>query len=136
MKLTLDIKQSCPCFWLSCVRSVRTDRQGSRCLIGDRIHTVYEQTRHKNNAHVELDIPENPRTKAYYLCGEKPHDEGAHIAFVPCENQSVLIDNKWFRLTISNARQIDFAGCQTRIGGVLADQPLAFANYLSDRMSL
>lgn len=136
MKLTLDSKQSCPCFWLSCVRSVRTDRQGSRCLIGDRIHTVYEQTRHKNNAHVELDIPENPRTKAYYLCGEKPHDEGAHIAFVPCENQSVLIDNKWFRLTISNARQIDFAGCQTRIGGVLADQPLAFANYLSDRMSL
>ncbi len=136
MKLTLDIKQNCPCFWLSCVRSVRTDRQGSRCLIGNRVHEVYEQTRHKSNVHVELDIPENPHTKVYYLCGEKPHGEGTHIAFAPCENQSVIINNKGFRLTISNARQIDFAGYQPRAKGELADRPWVFANYLLDRMPL
>lgn len=136
MKLTLDIKRECPCFWLSCVRGARTDRQGARCLIGDRVHEVYEQTRHKSNAHVELDIPDSPRFKAYYLCGKKTRDDGAHIAFVPCENDSILLDNKWFRLAITNARQIDFAGYQPRTEGELADRPWVFANYLLDGMPL
>ena len=135
MKLTLDIKRGCPCFCLSRVRNARTDRHGARCLIGDRVHEVYEQTRHKTG-HVELDLPDNPRVKAYYLCGEKPHDEGAHVAFVPCENQSILIDNKWFRLTITNARQVDFSGYQPRTEGELADRPWVFANYLLDGMPL
>lgn len=136
MTLTLDLKRGCSYFWLSGVRNARTDRHGSRCLIGDRIHEVYEQTHHKSKAHIELEIPSIPRAKAYYLCGEKPHSEGAHVAFAPCENESILIDNKWFRLTITNAHQIDFAGYQPRTEGELADRPWVFANYLLDGMPL
>ena len=136
MKLTLDLKREYPCFWLSRVQDAWADRRGPRCLIGERVHEVYEQTHHKSEAHVELDIPDSPRVKAYYLCGEKRHDEGAHVAFVPCENQSILIDNKWFRLVITNARQIDFAGYQPRTEGELADRPWVFANYLLDGMPL
>jgi len=141
MKLTIDIKRKYPGFWLSGVRSARTDRSGARCLIGDRVHEVYEQTRHKSKARVEIDLPDNPRVKAYYLYGEKPyeeklHGEGANIAFVPCKNQSVIIDNKWFRLTITDARQIDFTGYQPSQEGEFTDRPWVFANYLLDGMPL
>ena len=70
-------------------------------------------------------IAENPHIKASYFCGEKLYDKS-----ISCN------DNKRFRLTISNARQIDFAGYQPRAKGELADRPWVFANYLLDRMPL
>ena len=70
-------------------------------------------------------IAENPHIKASYFCGEKLYDKS-----ISCN------DNKRFRLTISNARQIDFAGSQLRTKEGLAGHPTVFANYLLDRMPL
>ena len=69
-------------------------------------------------------IAENPHIKASYFCGEKLYDKS-----ISCN------DNKRFRLTISNARQIDFAGYyQLRTEGGRADRPPVFVSCLLDRM--
>ena len=68
MRVTLDIKKQCSFFWLRAIRSARIDRCCAKCFIGDAYHEVYEGTRFKDKAHVDLEITPDPRVKAYYLC--------------------------------------------------------------------
>ncbi len=144
MKLILVIKKKCSFFWLRGIRSVRIDQCCAKCFIGDRFNEVYEQTRFKDKATVELDIKPDSRVKAYYLCGLSQgfkYDNNTHVAFIPCEGQNITIDNDKIRLVIENARQIDFQSYKPNPKGEFTSEQRAcrnwiFANYLLDGMPL
>ena len=69
MKVSLEIKKRCSFFWLRAIRNARIDKCCAECFIGDKLNEVYEKTRFKDKATVELDIPLDESVKAYYLCG-------------------------------------------------------------------
>lgn len=144
MKMTLEIKQRCNFFWLRAIRNARIDKCCAKCFIGDAFHEVFEGTRYKDKALVELDIEPDSRVKAYYLCGLSRgfrYEDNTHVAFVPCEGQNIEIDNDKIHLTITNARQINFQGYQPNPVGEYTEEQRTcrnwiFANYLLDGMPL
>lgn len=144
MRLTLDIKRKCNFFWLRGIRSVRIDKCCAQCSIGDKFNEVYEQTRFKDKAHVLLNIEPDSRVKAYYLCGLSKgwsYANNTHVAFVPCEGQTIVIDNDKIYLEITDARQIDFQGYKPNPEGEFTlEQRMCrnwiFANYIQDGMPL
>lgn len=144
MRLTLEIKQRCSFFWLRGIRSVRIDKCCAQCFIGDKFNEVYEQTRFKDKALVELDITPDSHVKAYYLCGLSRgfvYNNNTHVAFVPCEGQSIHIENANIRLDITDARQIDFQGYTPHPKGIYTHEQRTcrswiFANYILDGMPL
>lgn len=144
MNVSLDIKKRCNFFWLRAIRNARIDKCCAKCFIGDTFHEVYEGTRYKDKAHVELDILPDSRVKAYYLCGLSAgfrYEENTHVAFVPCEGQNIEIENDKIRLVITDARQIDFQGYTPHPEGEFTHEQRTcrnwiFANYLLDGMPL
>lgn len=144
MKLTLDIKQKCSFFWLRGIRKVRIDQCCAKCFIGDTFHEVYEKTRYKDKAHVELEITPDERVKAYYLCGLSRgmfYDNNTHVAFVPCAGKSISIENDKIKLTITDAREINFQGYVPHPDGEFTNEQRRcrnwiFANYILDNMPL
>lgn len=144
MKLTLDIKKKCAFFWLRGICSARIDRCCAKCFIGDKFDEVYEKTRYKEKASVELEIEPDSRVKAYYLCGLSngmKYEHNTHVAFVPCEGQTILIDNDKIHLEITDAHQIDFQNYKPNPEGEFSPEQRAcrnwiFANYLLDGMPL
>ena len=144
MKLTFDLKKKCNFFWLRGIRSVRIDKCCAQCFIGDKFNEVYEKTHFKEKAHVELDIPPDPRVKAYYLCGLSRgwvYKNNTHVAFVPCEGQTILVDDDKIRLEITDARRIDFEGYRPEPEGEYTIEQRTcrnwiFANYIKDGMPL
>lgn len=144
MKMTLEIKQRCNFFWLRAIRNARIDKCCAKCFIGDAFHEVFEGTRYKDKALVELDIEPDSRVKAYYLCGLSRgfrYEDNTHVAFVPCEGQNIEIDNDKIHLIITNARQINFQGYQPNPVGEYTEEQRTcrnwiFANYLLDGMPL
>ena len=144
MRLTLDIKKRCPFFWLRAIRSVRIDKCCAQCFIGDKFNEVYEKTRFKDKAHVEVDIAPDNKVKAYYLCGLSKGwvwNNNTHVAFVPCEGQTITIDNDKIHLEITDARQIDFQGYKPDPEGEYTLEQRTcrnwiFANYIRDGMPL
>ena len=144
MRVSLDIKKKCAFFWLRAIRSARIDKCCAKCVIGDAFHEIFEGTRYKDKAHVELDIEPDARVKAYYLCGLSngfKYDENTHVAFVPCEGQNIEIENDRIRLVITDARQIDFQSYQPHPEGEFTEEQRTcrnwiFANYLLDGMPL
>lgn len=144
MKLTLEIKQKCNFFWLRGIRNARIDKCCAKCFIGETFHEVFEGTRYKEKALVELDIPKDSSIKAYYLCGLSRgfcYENNTHMVFVPCEGQNIEIENDKIRLVITGARQIDFQGYKPNPVGEFTPEQRAcrnwiFANYLLDGMPL
>lgn len=144
MRLSLEIKTKCSFFWLRAIRNARIDKCCAKCFIGDPFHEVYEGTRYKEKALVELDIPQDSRVKAYYLCGLSKgfrYENNTHVAFVPCEGQSIEVDNDRIHLVIEGARQIDFQSYQPNPEGEFTQEQRTcrnwiFANYLLDGMPL
>lgn len=144
MRVTLDIKKQCSFFWLRAIRSARIDRCCAKCFIGDAYHEVYEGTRFKDKAHVDLEITPDPRVKAYYLCGLSRgfrYKDNTHIAFVPCEGQDIEVESDKIRLIITGARQIDFQNYKPNPEGEYTHEQRTcrnwiFANYLLDGMPL
>ena len=144
MKMTLEIKKKCSFFWLRAIRSARIDKCCAKCFNADTFHEVYEGTRYKDKALVELDITPDSRAKAYYLCGLSngfKYEENTHVAFVPCEGQTISIENDKIRLVITDARQIDFEGYKPNPEGEFTEwqrtcRNWIFANYLLDGMPL
>ena len=140
MKFVLDVKQKCNFFWLRGIRNARIDRCCAKCFTADTFHEVYEGTRYKEKAHVELDIDPDPKVKAYYLCGLSKgfkYENNTHVAFVPCKGQNIEIDDERIHLSISDARQIDFQGYEPHpVGEFTHEQRTCrnwiFANYLLD----
>lgn len=144
MRVSLQIKEKCSFFWLRAIRAARIDRCCAKCFIGYTFHEVYEGTRFKDKALVELDVAPDSRVKAYYLCGLSKgfkYENNTHVAFVPCEGQNIEIENERIRLVITDARQIDFQGYQPNPVGEYTDEQRTcrnwiFANYLLDGMPL
>lgn len=144
MRVSLEIKQRCSFFWLRAIRSARIDKCCAECFIGDKFNEVYEKTRFKDKALVELDITPDSRVKAYYLCGLSKgfkYENNTHVAFVPCEGQTIEIDNNKIRLVITDARQINFQKYKPNPEGEFTHEQRTcrnwiFANYLLDGMPL
>lgn len=144
MKLTLEIKKSTSFFWLRGIRSARIDQCCAKCFIGYKFDEVYEQTRFKDKALVELNIEPDSSVKAYYLCGLSrgfKYDNNTHVAFVPCEGENVSIENDRIKLFIENAREIHFQDYQPNPEGEYTVEQRhcrnwIFANYLLDGMPL
>lgn len=144
MKILLDIKKKHSFFWLRGIRNVRIDKCCAKCFIGEVYHEVYEGTRYKEKAHVELDIQPDPSIKAYYLCGLSlgfRYADNTHVAFVPCTGHNVEIENDKIHLVIADARQIDFQGYQPNPSGQFSAEQRTcrnwiFANYIKDGMPL
>lgn len=144
MRLTLEIKKKCSFFWLRGIYNARIDRCCAKCFTADTFHEVYEGTRYKEKALVELDIVPDTKVKAYYLCGLSKgfrYDDNTHVAFVPCEGQNIEIENDRIRLVITDARRIDFESYQPNpVGEFTHEQRTCrnwiFANYLLDGMPL
>lgn len=144
MKFKLEIKKKCSFFRLRGIKRARIDKCCAKCFIGTAFHEVYEQTRFKDKSLVELDISPDPQVKAYYLCGLSKgfkYDDNTHVAFVPCEGQSVVVENDKLRLIINDARQILFQDYKPNpVGEYTQEQRTCrnwiFANYLLDGMPL
>lgn len=144
MKLSLETKKKCAFFWLRGIRNARIDRCCAKCFISDSFHEVYEGTRYKEKAFVELDIRPDIRVKAYYLCGLSngfKYADNTHVAFVPCAGEDIFIENDRIRLSITDARRIDFEGYQPNPEGEFTNEQRTcrnwiFANYLLDGMPL
>ena len=144
MKVILDLKKPCNFFWLRAIKRVRIDTCCAKCFIGDKYNEVFEQTRYKDNAHIELDIEPDKEVKAYYLCGLSRgwvYDQNTHVAFVPCIGQSITIDNDKIHLSITDARQIDFQHYTPSPKGIFTQEQRQcrnwiFANYILDGMPL
>ncbi|MBQ8133382.1 MAG: hypothetical protein IJ711_00330 [Lachnospiraceae bacterium] len=144
MKLTLEIKQKCSFFWLRAIQNVRIDKCCAQCFIGKAFNEIYEQTRYKEKALVEFEIPPLIGAKAYYLCGLSrgmKYENNTHIAFVPDKGETITVDNDLIRVEITDARRIDFEGYIPSPDGEFTDEQRAcrnwiFANYIKDGMPL
>lgn len=144
MRLVLEVKQKCSFFWLRAINGVRIDKCCAQCFKGTAFHDVYEQTRYKDHALVEMDVPLLVGAKAYYLCGLSrgmKYDYNTHVAFVPCKGESISVDNDRIRLEISDARRIDFEHYEPHPEGEFTEQQRScrnwiFANYIKDGMPL
>jgi len=144
MRVSLEIKQKCTFFWLRGIRRARIDKCCAKCFIGDTFHEIYEGTRYKEKAFVELEIEPDDRVKAYYLCGlskGRRYEDNTHVAFIPCTGQNIEIDNDKIHLVITDARQIYFQNYHPNPKGEFSDEQRAcrnwiFANYLLDGMPL
>lgn len=131
MMLSLKTKRQNKCFHLRGVKHIRENRQGIMRLEGIRFHDIYEKTRFKDYAYVELEIPHDDSVKAYYLCGVSKgseYHENLGVAFVPCSGHCVCIDNEKVSLKITDAREIGFNSCDPIIH--------IFARYVENGMSL
>lgn len=144
MKISLDVKKKHSFFWLRGILNVRIDKCCAKCFIAKVYHEVYEGTRYKEKAHVELDLQPDPAVKAYYLCGLSlgfRYEDNTHVAFAPCAGSNIEIENEKIHLMITDARQIDFQGYKPNpVGEFSAEQRTCrnwiFANYIKDGMPL
>ena len=144
MRVTLKIKKKCSFFWLRGIRSVRIDKCCAKCFIGTVYPEIYEGTKYKDKALVELELKPDTHIKAYYLCGLSrgfKYEDNTHVAFVPCEGQNIEIENDKIRLVVTDARQINFQSYQPHPEGEFTHEQRTcrnwiFANYLLDGMPL
>lgn len=144
MIFTLDIKRKCNFFWLRGIRRVRIDQCCAKCFVGEKYNEVFEKTKFKSHAHVEIELPFDDTIKAYYLCGLSRgwiYDDNTHIAFLPCIGQNIEIDDSKFHLLITDARLINFQSYVPNPVGEFTQEQRAcrnwiFANYLQDGMPL
>lgn len=144
MHMRLEIKKKCNFFWLRAITGVDITQCCAKCFIGEKDNRVYYGTLHKSKALVDIDIKQNPRAMAYYLCGLSDGFVWAmntHVAFVPDKNSEIHIETDRYTLDISNARRINFWDYVPNPPGMFTKQQRAcrnwiFANYLKDGMPL
>ena len=82
--------------------------------------------------------------KAYYLCGLSEGfvwELNTHVAFVPCADSEINIDNDRISLKITNAKRIHFGDYIPNPPGNYTEHQRTcrnwiFANYLKDGMPL
>ena len=142
MRLTLEVKRYHEFFWLRDIRGVDIYKCCAECFIGQRDSRVYWGTLHKSNALIDIDVKENSKAVAYYLCGLSAGynwHQNTHIAFVPAPGETVVVDNENIKLTITDAKQIDFADYKPNPYGYFTKRQRTcrnwiFANFINDGM--
>ncbi|MBQ8133548.1 MAG: hypothetical protein IJ711_00030 [Lachnospiraceae bacterium] len=144
MHLTLDTKKYHEFFWLRSIRHVNIHACCAECFIGNRDGRVYWNTLRKADAHIDIEIDNDPKAVAYYLCGLSAGynwHENIHIAFVPAAGETIEIDNASIHVTITNARRIEFQDYKPNPRGYFTPKQRTcrnwiFANYINDGMLL
>lgn len=142
MHLRLEIKCYHEFFWLRSIRAVNIYRCCAECFIGQRDNRVYYGTLHKTRAIIDIEVKNDPKAAAYYLCGLSAGYnwyENTHIAFVPAQGEIIEIDNKKIHLTITDARRIEFENYKPEPYGFFTQRQRTcrnwiFANYINDGM--
>lgn len=111
MHLTLEVKRYHEFFWLRDIQAVNIYKCCAECFIGNRDSRVYHGTLHQPRALIDIDVKENPKAVAYYLCGLSAgfnYHQNTHVAFIPAPGETVFVDNANIRLTITDAKRVDF----------------------------
>ena len=142
MRLKLEIKQKCSWFWLRTIQKVRIDKCCTGCFIGKKDDRVYEATRFKSYALVDIDIQEDLKAVAYYLCGISRGmrwENNTHIAFIPRLGSRIEVKNDKIGLIITDAYEIKFQQYKPNPEGEFTQQQRKcrnwiFANYVRDGM--
>ncbi len=142
MHLTLEVKKYNEFFWLRSIRRVDIYRCCAECFIGQKDNRVYYGTLHKASAYVDIDVKDDPKAVAYYLCGLSAGfvwRRNTHVAFVPAPGETLTVDNDNIRLTITDARRIEFEGYKPEPRGFFTQKQRTcrnwiFANYINDGM--
>ena len=94
MHLKLYVKRYHEFFWLRDIEAVNIYECCAKCFIGGRDSRVYYGTLRKNTAMIDIEVKENPKAEAYYLCGlSQGYNwyENTHVAFIPAPGEKVLI---------------------------------------------
>lgn len=140
MRLVLDTKRYHEFFWLRSIRGVNIYKCCAECFIGDRDGRVYWGSLHKPSVHIDIEVKEHPKAVAYYLCGLSAGFnwyQNTHVAFVPAPGEKVFIDNPNIRLTITDAKRIEFEDYKPTPPGNFTKRQRTcrnwiFANYIND----
>lgn len=144
MHLRLEILKKCNFFWLRDIQNVDISQCCAKCFIGGKDNRVYYGTLHKSQAVVDIIVKQNPKAKAYYLCGLSNGfvwELNTHVAFVPDSSSEIHIENDRIKLDITNARRIQFWDYVPSPSGIYTKEQRTcrnwiFANYLKDGMPL
>ena len=142
MHLTLTVKRYHEFFWLRDIQDVDISQCCAKCFIGGKDNRVYYGTLHKDRALIDLDVKENSKALAYYLCGlSEGYNwyQNTHVAFIPAPGETVEIDNQNIQLKITDAKRIDFFNYKPNPPGYFTRQQRTcrnwiFANYIRDGM--
>lgn len=142
MHLTLEVKRYHEFFWLHDIQEVNIQECCMKCFIGETDDRVYFETLHQSNANIDIEIREQPNAVAYYLCGLSEGFnwyQNTHVAFVPAQREKVFLDNANIKLTITDAKQINFADYKPNPKGHFTRRQRTcrnwiFANYIKDGM--
>lgn len=142
MQLSLEVKRYHEFFWLRDIQAVDIYKCCAQCFIGSKDNRVYYGTLHRNTAFIDIEVRENPKAVAYYLCGLSAGfnwSENTHVAFVPSEGETVYIDNANIKLEITDAKRIDFSNYVPNPPGYFTQRQRTcrnwiFANYINDGM--
>lgn len=140
MHLTLEVKKYHNFFWLRAIYGARIDKCCIGCFNAKKDNRVYYATRCKKHALVSIDVAEDPKALAYYLCGISAGGiwaNNVHVAFVPAPGENVVIDNDKISLTITDAREIHFQRYRPNPPGEYTEHQRTcrnwiFANYILD----
>ncbi|MBR1396927.1 MAG: hypothetical protein IJ563_05275 [Selenomonadaceae bacterium] len=109
MKFSLKVKTKFSFFRLRGIYGTRINESNINCLKDYNFTEVYDQTRLKEKALVELNVLSDPRVKVYHLYGIALRQfKNVYYAFVPCTGHKVEIETNELKLQIDNARQINF----------------------------
>ena len=140
MHLTLEVKAYHQFYWLRAIRDVRIDKCCAGCFNAVRDDRVFNATRYSSDAVVDIDVVEDSRAIAYYLCGLSAGfnwHKNSHVAFIPSKGERIEIDDDQMRLTITDARRIEFETYEPHPIGKFTPQQRRcrnwiFANYVKD----
>jgi len=142
MRLTLDVKRYHEFFWLRNIRAVNIYKCCAECFIGARDSRVYHGTLRRATAHIDIEVKEDPKAVAYYLCGLSARynwHQNTHVAFVPAPGETVELDNANIHLTITDAQEIRFQDYVPNPLGYFTRKQRTcrnwiFANFINDGM--
>ena len=142
MHLILEVKKYHNFFWLRAIRNVRIDKCCIGCFNAVKDNRVYEKTCHKHYALVDINIEEDQKAIAYYLCGISAGSiwkNNIHVAFIPIFGETIRINNDAIGLIVTNAREIHFQNYKPNPPGFFTPKQRTcrnwiFANYIKDGM--
>lgn len=142
MHLTLLVKRYHEFFWLRDIRAVDISQCCAKCFIGQRDMRVYNQTLHRSGEIVDIEVRQSEQALAYYLCGLSAGFnwyENTHVAFTPALGELIEVNNQNIRLTITDAKRINFFDYKPNPRGHFTQRQRTcrnwiFANYIRDGM--
>lgn len=140
MRLILEVKRYHNFFWLRKIKSCRIDACCIGCFKADKDSRVYNKTKYKKYALLDIEVEESKGILAYYLCGisaGSKYENNTHVAFIPSPGNTIRINNKQIGLVITDAKEIPFQKYRPNPPGEYTEEQRKcrnwiFANYVLD----